>query len=423
MSWVLWVVPVVALFLGLPIYVCFLAASIATLVFVANVPTSIIPQVMFGSVDSFTLLAVPFFLFAGELMGRGGIADRLVRWCMALFGGLRGGLGLVTVASCVVFGTISGSSAATVASIGRMMYPRLRENGYGEKFSLGLITATGAIDILIPPSIMMILYCVSAEQSVAKLFIAGFIPGLLLAAMEGAFVVWYAKRSGIPVTGRTEIRTIARSTVDATWSFLVPVVILGGIYSGIFTPTEAAGVAAMVGILVGRFVYRDTSWRDIWGIAINSGLLTAQIMIIVSGSMLYAWLLTIFGVPQGITGFIDGLRLPQWGILLCINAFLIVVGGLIDPTSAILVLTPLLVPIVKAAGVDLIHFGIILTTNLAMGMFTPPFAINMFVTQAMFGVPTSKIVPGLIPFIIIHTLVLIPITFIPWLSLVLTRLL
>src|SRR5438128_6587302 len=247
---------------------------------------------------------------------------------MALFGGIRGSLGLVTVGSCVVFGAISGSSAATVASIGRMMYPQLRENGYGEKFSLGLITATGAIDILIPPSIMMILYCVSAEQSVAKLFIAGFIPGLLLAAMEGAFVVWYAKRSGIPVTGRTEIRTIARSTVDATWSFLVPVVILGGIYSGIFTPTEAAGVAAMVGILVGRFVYGDTSWRDIWGIAINSGLLTAQIMIIVSGSMLYAWLLTIFGVPQAITGFIDGLQLPQWGILLCINAFLIVVGGL-----------------------------------------------------------------------------------------------
>jgi C4-dicarboxylate transporter DctM subunit len=182
-------------------------------------------------------------------------------------------------------------------------------------------------------------------------------------------------------------------------------------------------VAAICGILVGRYVYRDTSWRDIWLIATSSGVLTAQIMIIVAGSALYAWFLTIFGVPQHITTFIDGLGLPRWGILLAINVFLIIVGGLIDPTSAILVLTPLLVPIVKAAGVDLIHFGIILTTNLAMGMFTPPFAINMFVTQALFDVPTSKIVPGLVPFIVIHTLTIIPITFIPELSLFLTRLL
>jgi C4-dicarboxylate transporter DctM subunit len=423
MTWVLWAVPIVLLALGVPIYLCFLAASIAVLLLVVNMPTSIVPQVIFGSADSFTLLAVPFFLFAGELMGRGGIADRMVRWCLAIFGGLRGGLGLVTVGSCVLFGTISGSSAATVASVGRMMYPRLRENGYGERFSLGLITATGAIDILIPPSIMMILYCVSAEQSVARLFIAGFIPGLLLAAMEGIFVVWYARRWRVPTTGRFALPDVGRATVDATWAFLVPVIIFGGIYSGMFTPTEAAGVAAICGILVGRYVYRDTSWRDIWVIATNSGVLTAQIMIIVAGSALYAWFLTIFGVPQHITAFIDGLALPRWGILLAINVFLIIVGGLIDPTSAILVLTPLLVPIVKAAGVDLIHFGIILTTNLAMGMFTPPFAINMFVTQALFDVPTSKIVPGLVPFIVIHTLTIIPITFIPELSLFLTRLL
>jgi C4-dicarboxylate transporter, DctM subunit len=419
--WILWALPVVLLCLGTPIYVCFVAASIAALLFITSVPTSVIPQVIFGSVDSFTLLAVPFFLFAGELMGRGGIAERLVRWCMAVFGGVRGSLGLVTVASCVLFGTISGSSAATVASVGRMMYPRLVQNGYGERFSLGLITATGAIDILIPPSIMMILYCVSAEQSVAKLFIAGFIPGLLLAAMEGGFVVWYAWRYGVPRTAQLDFREVRRATVDATWAFLVPIVIFAGIYGGIFTPTEAAGVAAVCGVLVGRYVYRDASWPDIWKIAVNSGLLTAQIMIIVCGSALYAWFLTIFGVPQQVTAFIQDLDLPRWGVLVAINLFLIVVGGLIDPTSAILVLTPLLLPIIKAAGVDPIHFGIILTTNLAMGMFTPPFAINMFVTQSMFGVPVSKIVPGLVPFIGIHTLALIPITFLPELSLFLTR--
>src|SRR5262249_29535822 len=367
MNWVLWVTPIVLLFLGLPIYLCFLAGSIAALLFVTSVPASVVTQVMFASVDSFTLLAVPFFLFAGELMGRGAIADRLVRWCMALFGGVRGSLGLVTVGSCVVFGAISGSSAATVASIGRMMYPQLRENGYGEKFSLGLVTATGAIDILIPPSIMMIVYPVSAEQSVPKLFIGGVLPGLLLALLEGLFVVWYARRYGVPVTGRASLAGFLRASGNAGWAFSIPVIIFGGVYSGVFTPTQAARVAAICGIAIGRWVYRDTSWRDIWAIASNSGLLTAQIMIIVAGSSLYAWFLTVLGVPQAITGFIDGLHLPQWGILLVINVFLIIVGGLIDPTSAILVLTPLLVPIVKAAGVDLIHFGIILTTNLALG--------------------------------------------------------
>src|SRR5207245_4954878 len=314
----------------------------------------------------------------GGGVGGGGIGGGGVRWGMALFGGVRGSLGLVTVGSCVVFGAISGSSAATVASIGRMMYPQLRENGYGERVSLGLVTATGAIDILIPPSIMMIVYAVSAEQSVPKLFIGGVLPGLLLALMEGLFVVWYARHYGVPVTGRASLAGFLRASGNAGWALSIPVIIFGGIYSGVFTPTEAAGVAAICGIAIGRFIYRDTRWRDIWALASSSGLLTAQIMIIVAGSSLYAWFLTVLGVPQSITGFIDALQLPQWGILLAINVLLIIVGGLIDPTSAILVLTPLLVPIVKAAGVDLIHFGIIITTNLAMGMFTPPFAINMF---------------------------------------------
>lgn len=423
MTWVLWAVPVLLLFLGLPIYLCFVGSAVVALFVLTDVPHTVIPQNIFGSVDSFTLLAVPFFIFAGELMGGGGVADRLIKWCMALFGGIRGSLGLATVGSCVVFGAVSGSSAATVATVGRILYPALRANHYSERFSLGLITATGAIDILIPPSIMMILYGASAEVSVAKLYVAGWVPGLLLAVMEGAFVVWYARRYRVPATGEVSLRGVLRATKEAVWALGVPIVILGGIYTGVFTPTEAAGVAVIYGIVAGRFIYRDLTWGAVWKTAISSGVITAQIMIIVTGSFLYAWLLTILGIPQGITGYIESMQLSQWQVLLAINIFLIIVGGLIDPTSAILILTPLFIPIVKAAGVDLLHFGIIMTTNLAMGMFTPPFAINMFVTQAMFGVPTSKIVPGLIPFIFIHTLALIPITYIPELSLFLTRLL
>src|SRR5712692_1221034 len=204
MTWVLFVVPGVLLCLGAPMYVCFLAGAAAGLLFVVDVPHTVVAQVMFGAVDSFTLLSIPFFLFAGELMGRSGIADRLIKWSLALFGGVRGGLALATVGASVVFGAISGATVATVATVGRAMYPALRANDYDEQFSLGLITATGSIDALIPPSIIMVLYGMAAEQSVAKLFIAGIVPGLLLAAVQGAYVVWYARRHHVPVTGRVE---------------------------------------------------------------------------------------------------------------------------------------------------------------------------------------------------------------------------
>jgi C4-dicarboxylate transporter DctM subunit len=421
MGWVIGALPFALLVLGVPIYLIFLATTVVAL-WSMGIPPTMLPQNIFGSIDSFTLLAVPFFIFAGELMGRGGIAIRLVDWVMKMFGGVRGSLALVTVVSCELFGTMSGSSPATVAAIGRLMYPALLDRGYDEKFSLGLVTSTGAIATVIPPSILMIIYGASAEESVAKLFLGGIFPGLLIGSLMAIYILIYARRRTLKIAQRFTWATFLQSTVHAVWALGVPLVILGGIYTGVFTPTEAAGIAGIYGILVSAFVYRDIGWKGIWEIAVNSGVVTAQLMIIVAASGVFAWVLTVSGVPQAITDTIQGRGLPRWGILLAINILLIIVGCLIDPTSATLVLTPLLLPLVKAVGVDPVHFGIILTVNLSMGMFTPPFGLNIFLAQSLFGAPTSKIYPGLVPFIVIQIIALMFITYIPEISLFLPRL-
>ena len=421
MGWAMALIPFALLALGLPIFLILLVTVIVLLAFFMNVPFTVVPQTMFGSIDKFALLAVPFFIFAGEVMGQGGISERLIRWVRSMFGGVRGSLALTTVGTCEFFGAISGSSPATVAAVGRIMYPALRADGYEEKFALGLVTSSGAIASIIPPSILMILYGAAAEQSVAALFIGGVFPGILIGILTAIYIVFYARGQALARTEGFRWGTLCRSTRDGAWALGTPVVILGSIYTGVCTPTEAAGIAGVYGIVVTRYVYRDITWGRLWDIAVSSVFLTAQIMIIVAASGAFSWLLTISGVPQTVVGLIQGLNVPPWLMLVAVNAFLLIVGCLIDPTSATLILTPLLVPIMRAIGVDLIHFGIILTVNLSIGMFTPPFGLNLFVSQALFKAPMARIARGLVPFIVIQVVALVMITYVPWLSLYLTR--
>lgn len=421
MDWIMGVVPVVLLLLGFPLFIVLLGTCSILLLWFMNVPAAAAPQLMFGSIDRFALLAVPFFLFVGEIMGVGGMSKKIVDWVMAIIGGVRGSRGLTTVGACTVFGAISGTSVATVAAVGRLMYPSLKER-YGARFATGAIASTGAIDILIPPSIAMILYGASAEQSVALLFMAGVLPGLLMAAFQGLYIYWYAVRHDIDDGGEPfQWRRFLAATRTGFWSIMAPVVILGGIYGGIFAPTEAAGIACVYGIIVTKFIYREISWRQLWNVAVTSMYLTAQIMIIVAAAGVFSWLLTVNGVSARSVAFLQGLIDSPWMALLVMNIFLLIVGCFIDPGSAILVLTPLLVPICRAYGIDLIHFGIVMTMNLAIGMFTPPFGLNIFVTQALTGVPVSTIYPGLVPFIVITILALVVVTYVPWISLFLTR--
>lgn len=414
-------VPLILLALGFPIYIIFLAASAVALTLVVRVPPTVMVQTMFGSLDVFPLIAVPFFIFFGEIIARGGISKRLINWFLSLFGGLPGSLALATLGATEVFSAMSGASSAATAAIGRTMYPALLAGGYRQWFAAGLMTSVGSIDVVIPPSIAMILYGASAQESVALLYLAGFVPGILIGAFLALYIVFHALRNRVPVTSGFQWPTFLRSTRQVLWSLGAPLLILGGIYSGIFTPTEAAGMAVVYAMVVSVALHRDLKVKDIWQIAANSAILTAQIMVIVAASGVFSWLLTVSGIPQAIIAWINSLAVPPWAVMLMINLFLLLVGALIDPTSAILVLTPLLLPIARAIGFDPIHFGIIMAVNLAIGMYTPPFGLNIFVMQALFGLPVRRIVPGIVPFFLINVGALMLITYIPEISLFLVR--
>jgi C4-dicarboxylate transporter DctM subunit len=416
-SFALGVVPGVLLLLGFPLYLALLAAASVALVFFMNIPLAALHQNLFGAIDVFALLAVPFFIYAGELMGRGSVARRIVELVQAGAGPLRGSVGVTTVGTSAIFGAISGASAATVATVGKIMLPAMQRARYPEAFSAGLVTAVGAIDIIIPPSIPMIVYGASANESVPRLYAAGVIPGLLIAVLLAAYVVFYARRRSFDAGRPLDIAALLRALGRSLWALGAPVIILGGIYGGVFSPTESAAVACVYAAFVTRFVYRDVSWAEVLDCAAVTVRITAQIFIIVACASLYAWLLTVQQVPQALVDWVQEQRFGPLQILAAINLLLLVVGCFVDPLSAILVLTPLLIPVVKAAGIDTVHFGIVMTVNLAIGLFTPPFGINIFVAQSALKLPVETIYRGLWPFVLLYLAALALVTYVPSISL------
>ena len=411
--------PIGLLFAGFPVFLVLLAAAAAFVVFVADVPATVLHQAMFGGVDSFALLSIPFFLFAGEVMTQGGIARRIVDLVVTIVGRLPGSLALATVGTSTIVGAMSGSSAAATATVGRVLYEPLQKAGYSRPFATGVIAASAGIDIVIPPSIAMILYGVAAEQSVPKLFIAGVLPGLVLAGFMAVFIILHARYHGIRGEEPFSVARILAATSRCFWALGMPVIVFGGIYGGVFSPTEAAGIACVYAALVSSLVYREIGARGLLRIAGSSMVLTAQIMVIVAAAGVFAWMLTTSGTPTRLVGWIDGLDLAPWQVLLSINILLLVTGCFIDPTSAILVLTPLLMPIIAHAGIDPIHFGIVMTVNLSIGMFTPPFGLNLFVLQSLFQVPTGELYRGVLPFVAVQISALALITYVPAISLIL----
>jgi C4-dicarboxylate transporter DctM subunit len=415
-------VPIVLLFLGFPIFVILLATAAIAIILFYSIPLTVLHQVMFGSLDSAALLAVPFFIFAGEIMAAGGISGRLVAWAKSLFGSSKASLPITTVATCVVFGAISGSSAATVAAVGRITFRPMLDAGYDRRFATGLLTASGLIDNMIPPSIAMILYAIVAEQSLVRIFTAGFVPGLLFALAFVAYVLLKSWGSAIDPPERFSWTRLGRETLNAAWALGMPVIILGGIYTGVLSANEAGGAACVYAILVAMFVHRDVGVTQLLDLARRSAYVTSQLMVIVASAGVFSWLLTTSGAAPRLTEVFSALNLSSSMLLFIINVFLLLVGIFFDPAPAILLLTPILLPVVKAAGIDLIHFGIVMTANLSIGCFTPPFGINIFVAQAVFKQPVSVIYRGVMPFIWLSIAVLAVITYVPELSLFLTRL-
>ncbi len=422
MSFALGVLPVALLLLGFPIFVVLLASVAVALVFFMHVPLTALHQNLYGAIDAYALLAVPFFIYAGELMSRGSVAQRIVDFVQAGAGRIPGSLGVTTVGTSAIFGAISGASAATVATVGKAMLAPMLRAGYPETFAAGLITAVGAIDIIIPPSIPMIVYGAAAEESVPRLYAAGILPGLLIAAMLAAYVVWRAKREGLEHGKEFSWANFLRAGGRGAWALGAPFIILGGIYGGVFSPTEAAAVASVYAALVTWLVFRELAWKDVVEAAATTVAFTGQVLIIVACASVFAWLLTVNQVPAAMVAWIGSLHVPSWALMAAINVLLLAVGCFLDPLSAILLLTPLLIPIVKSMGMDTVHFGIVMTVNLAIGLFHPPFGINIFVAQSALGLELGKIYRGIVPFIFIYLAALVLITYVPAISLVGVRL-
>jgi C4-dicarboxylate transporter DctM subunit len=419
MGWVMVVMPLALLIMGVPIFLLLLATCITAVTFFTKLPHPVVHQVMFDSLSKFPLIAVPFFIFTGDLMSKGGLSARLLRWVASMVSGFRASLPLTSLGFAAVFGAISGATTASVAAVGSITYPRLREAGYSERFASALIVAECALDNLIPPSIAFIIYGIATETSVPALFAAGIIPGVVLGSIFAAYIYLKSFQQKIDARRKFSWMEFFASSVDGLWSLGAIVIIFGGIYSGVFSPTEAAGVACVYAIIVAYFVYREVTFIDLFNIAARTVFLTATVFLIVSVAGLFGWLLTITGVANAVAESIRTMNAPAWSVLLMINAFLLFIGCFLDPGTALLVLSPLLLPIARQIGVDPIHFGVIVVMNLTIGTFHPPFGLNIFVFQAMFKTPSNVLYPGLIPFVALAILALMLVTYIPSLSLVL----
>ena len=418
-TFVYFILPAILLILGLPIFVVLILTSTAAILFVEHVPTQAVQTYMFGALDNFPLLAVPFFVLAGEIMGRGGIANRVVTWVVSIIGGVRGSLAVTTVASSELFGAMAHTTVGTVVAIGRLLFPSLTKHGYSERFAVALITSSGAVAVIIPPSIAMILYAMTAQVSAIKLFTAGILPSLLIGIVDAVYVMIYARIKMVPLSAPARWKNIWESTKEASWAIGTIVVIFGGIYGGVFTPTEAAGVAVIYSLFVAMVIYREIGFAELWEVLVHSVYLIAQILIIVTGAGVYSWLMTTSGIPQHLIDQISAMHLPHWQTLLFVNCGLLVAGSFLEPPAAILILTPLLLPVVEAAGVNALHFGIIMAVNLSIGLYVPPFGLNLFAAKAIFNVPMGTIYRGVLPFVVLNFLALLVITYVPAISMAL----
>jgi C4-dicarboxylate transporter DctM subunit len=406
--------------------VCFaLSVSIAVSIGLASVlgisstgaPMLIAVKEMFTSINKFPLAAIPFFILAGNLMETGGISKRLVEFAKSLVGGIQGGLAATCVLTCMIFAAVSGSSVATTFAIGAILIPALVKHGYPVPYAASLQATSAELGVIIPPSIPMILYGVSAEVSIGELFIAGFGPGVLISVVLMIFAVVYARIKGYGKNDHEGKMSVLAATKQAWLALLMPVIILGGIYGGVFTPTEASVVAVFYAFILGVFVYRETRLSNLIAIVKKSVLSSAVIMFIIANAGLFSFMITRAGVPEQIGSYLAEVLQNPIYFLLGVNAALFVIGMFIETSAAIIVLAPILVPVAAKFGVDPVHFGMIMIVNLALGMITPPFGVNLFAACTVARISVDRIITRLLPFVGVVLACLMLITYFPPLSL------
>jgi C4-dicarboxylate transporter DctM subunit len=415
------VVLLLALIAGVPIAIALGLASITTIVLMSDQSIASLAQRFFSAVQTPALLAIPFFILAGTFMTTGGVAKRMIAFANALVGHFRGGLAMAALLACALFAAVSGSSPATVVAVGSIMIGGMARSGYTREFAAGLICNAGTLGILIPPSIVMVVYGAVTETSVGTLFIAGVLPGIVLTAALMAAVAVVARRLGLPRQPRADWRTVLRTGRDAFWGLLLVVIVLGGIYLGAFTPTEAAAVSAVYAFLVAVFVYRDLELRDVPRVLAESAKVTAMLMFIIGNAMLFAFVLTTEQVPQAASAWITAQGFPAWGFLALLNVLLLIAGSFMEATSVVLIFAPIVFPIATALGIHPVHLGIIMAVNMEIGMITPPVGLNLFVTSGIAKLPVTRVVRAAAPWLVVLIGVLVLVTYVPWVSLVVPR--
>ncbi|NIM43428.1 MAG: TRAP transporter large permease subunit [Hydrogenophaga sp.] len=379
----------------------------------------LVPKEMFSAIDKFPLAAIPFFILAGNLMETGGISRRLVNFAKSLVGGVQGGLPMTCVLTCMIFAAVSGSSVATTFAIGAILIPALVKHGYPAGYAASLQATSAELGVVIPPSIPMILFGVAAEVSIGELFIAGVVPGLLIGGVLMLFVHLWCRFKGLGKNDGDGRLPVGRATLEAGWALLMPVIILGGIYGGVFTPTEASVVAVFYALLVGLGIHRELGFKDLMPVLRKSVISSAVIMFIIANAGLFAFLITRAGIPDAIGLWLkEVLQSPMW-FLLGVNAALFLIGMFIETSAAIIVLAPILVPVAVHFGVDPVHFGMIMVVNLAMGMITPPFGVNLFAACTVARISLDRMIAHLLPFVLVIVGCLAVITYFPSVSLTL----
>ncbi len=386
---------------------------------IGNVNMLISVKEMFNAINKFPLAAIPFFILAGNLMETGGISRRLVDFAKSIVGGVQGGLPMTCVLTCMIFAAVSGSSVATTFAIGAILIPALIKHGYPTPYAAALQATSAELGVVIPPSIPMILYGVAAEVSIGELFIAGFGPGLLIGGALMLFVHLWCRWKGWGRNDGDGRLSVGKATLQAGWALMMPVIILGGIYGGVFTPTEASAVAVFYALVVGLVIYREIGVGDLYGILKKSVLSSAVIMFIIANAGLFAFLLTRAGVPEAIGRWLEAVLQSPALFLLGVNAALFLIGMFIETSAAIIVLAPILAPVAQHFGVDPVHFGLVMVVNLALGMITPPFGVNLFAACTVARISLDRIVGHLVPFVLVVLGCLMVITYVPALSLTL----
>ncbi len=405
--------------INVPIAIAIALSSMAAIAMQGDIPFIIIVQKMFTALDSFPFMAVPFFILAGLLMEYGGISRRLVDFAASIVGKTYGGLALVAVISSMFFGAISGSAAATTAAIGAILIPSMAERGYDKGYAAALQGAAGTLGIMIPPSIPLVVYGVLTGESVGELFIGGIIPGIIV-GISLMFVAWdVARKRGYGGTETFSFKNLLTSFKDAGFALLMPLLILGGIYGGYFTPTEAAAVAVVYALLVGTLIYRELNIKSLGDILIQAVASTAIIMFIIATASIFGWILAAEQVPQYVASSILATTRNPVIILLLINLLLLMLGTFLETTAAIIITTPVFLPVITQIGIDPLHFGIIMVVNLAVGMITPPLGVCLFVGCGIADIPLEKIVRAILPFLIIMLIDIVIITYIPSISMLL----